>query len=176
MTRQPGRDFLESNGGDMTRLATGLIALIMIAGALIVDLQARPEFLARFQSDAMRRVEVDGCATCHVNPRGGGPRNDFGTAFAAADRVITPMLRANFPDRFKFETTKLPNGSSFYFSDPEGKVVVYEKDQQKVLIDLASLSVVKGDKVVPVPLPENRMSFFVTSQPAPNGGHLEGLA
>jgi len=159
----------------MVRFAIAFLALIC-ALALIQPVQARPEFLQRFQSDPMRKPDVDGCGTCHLNPRGGGTRNDFGTAFAAADHIITPMLRANFPDRFKFETAKLPNGSVFYFSDPESKSVVFEKDKQKVVIDLVALTVAKPDKVAPLPPPENRMSFFVTSKAPTNGGHLEGLA
>src|SRR5207244_6770713 len=96
--------------------------------------------------------------------------------FAEADHRITPMLRANIPYRFKFETTKLPNGSMFYFSDPDSKIVVYEKDQQKTLIDLAGMTVVKPAAAAPLPPPENRMTFFITSKPPANGGHLEGLA
>src|SRR5215467_2590709 len=153
-----------------------VLSLFISLVALIQPIQARPEFLARFQADPFRRPDVDGCATCHVNPRGGGPRNEFGTAFEKGDHVITPMLRANFPDRFKFDTTKLPNGSIFYFSGPEGKWVIFEKDQQKVLIDLAALTVVKGEKAPPLPPAENRMSFFVTSKAPENGAHLGGLA
>jgi len=159
----------------MFRLFIAIFVVICLV-ALIQPIQARPEFLARFQSDPFRKPDVDGCATCHVNPRGGGPRNEFGTAFEKGDHVITPMLRASFPDRFKFETTKLPNGSVFYFSDPEGKSVIFEKDQQKVVIDLAALTVVKGEKAPPLPPAENRMSFFVTSKAPENGGHLGGLA
>jgi hypothetical protein len=143
---------------------------------MIQPLQARPEYLARFQSDPFRRPEVDGCGTCHINKQGGGPRNEFGTAFEKGDHAFTPMLRASFPDRFKFDTSKVPNGGVFYFSDPEGKSVVYEKDQQKTLIDLVALTVVKADTAPPLPAAENRMTFFVTSKATSNGEHFGGLA
>jgi len=138
---------------------------------------ARPEFMGRYQSDPLRRADVDGCVACHLNPRGGGPRNEFGAAFGAEAFAITPMLRANFPDNFKFDTTKLSNGSVFYFSDPENKVVVFERDKQKVVIDLSTLSASKPkETVAPIPTAENRMSFFVTSKSPGKGGHLGGLA
>jgi hypothetical protein len=164
----------------MKRL-TVIFAIVIAFGVLAVlnwtpSAQAHPEFLARFQSDAFRRAEIDGCIVCHVSARGGGPRNDFGVAFDAAGQFITPMLRANFPDRFKFDTVKLPSGVVFDFSDPEGKFVVVEKEEQKTLVDIAVMSAVKSDKPEPLPPAANRMTFFVTSKGMGNGGHLQGLA
>lgn len=158
----------------MIRFAGVFSALILLLG-VVEQLHARPEFLARFQADPFRRAEMDGCSVCHVNPRGGGPRNEFGVAFRDGGLQITPMLRANFPDRFKFETAKLANGAVFYFSDPESKFVVLEREKQKVLIDLTTISVAKTEKET-IPPAENRMTFFVTSKGPGKGGHLEGLA
>jgi hypothetical protein len=63
--------------------------------------QAMPEFLERFNQDPFSRSEYrNQCATCHVDPSGGGPRNPFGRAFEDNDKVITPALRAAWPDRF----------------------------------------------------------------------------
>ena len=145
---------------------------------LIQPVSARPEFLSRFQADPFRKADIDGCATCHVNPRGGGPRNDFGQAFGAGGQIITPMLRANFPENFKFESAKLGDGSMFYFSDPENKFVVFERAKQKTLIDLTTLSAKPEvtKEAAPIPPAANRMTFFVTSKGVGNGGHLGGLA
>ena len=152
--------------------------LVILTLWLIQPVSARPEFLSRFQADPFRKADIDGCATCHVNPRGGGPRNEFGQAFGAGGQIVTPMLRANFPDNFKFETAKLPDGSMFYFSDPESKFVVFEKAKQKTLIDLTTLSAKPevAKEAAPIPPAANRMTFFVTSKGVGNGGHLGGLA
>src|SRR5262245_57773866 len=158
----------------MIRILAPVITLVLLV-ICIQPAHARPEFLARFQGDQFRRPDVDGCIVCHVSAQGGGQRNDFGVAFQAAGQNITPLLRANFPDRFKFETVKLPTGATFYFSDPEGKFAVFEREQQKMLVDLATIAPVKTDKPDPMP-PANRMTFFITSKGMGNGGHLEGLA
>lgn len=145
--------------------------LTVVLGAFQPAL-ARPEYLAKFQADPFRRAGVDGCRTCHVADSGGGARNAFGSAFEAAAQEITPLLRASFPQQFTFETAKLPDGSTFSFSDPESKFVVFERQNQRVLVDVAALS---APQAVPVPVAENRMSFFVTSEAVGNG-QLGGLA
>ncbi len=58
--------------------AAGVAAAILIAGAVITvsprQAQATPAYTAQTKLP---------CGKCHVNPAGGGPRNDFGNAFAA---------------------------------------------------------------------------------------------
>ena len=83
----------------MIRLISAFLAILFLVGPATEPVSARPDFLARFQADPFKRTGVDGCAVCHDNPQGGGTRNDFGTAFDGAGRVITPMIRANFPDQ-----------------------------------------------------------------------------
>ena len=88
--------------------AVGVAGLITLALGAVQPAFARPEFLAKFQSDPMRRAEVDGCGTCHVKTEGGGASNDFGTAFDAAAREITPLLRASFPQHFNVASASCP--------------------------------------------------------------------
>ena len=135
--------------------------------------EARPPFLVMFQGDPMRKPEVDGCGTCHVNLDGGGARNDFGMAFERANDTITPLLRASHPQNFKFESATLPDGSKFHFSDPASKFAVYEKGANRVVVDLATIAMPAAARVPPA---ANRMTFFVTSTGVAAGGKLGGLA
>ncbi len=83
------------------------------------------------------------------------------------------MLRASFPEHFGFYSTKLADGSTFHFSDPENQHVVFEREEERYLIDLAALT---EKPAAIIPPAANRMSFFLTSVGKGNGGHLEGLA
>ena len=154
-------------------VCAGLALLSVWGGGFVLDLEARPEFLMRFQSDPFRIAEVDGCSVCHENPNGGGPRNVFGQAFEEAGYMVTPMIRADFPDRFDFETVDLGNGSVFYFSDPENRSVVVELAEEKYLLELDAVA--NGLEAEP-PDWGNSMSFFVTGVGVGDGGNLGGLA
>src|SRR5437016_3924781 len=50
--------------------------------------------------DPFARPEKSNCSTCHISAGGGGARNEFGRAFAAANFQITPALRSQFPAWF----------------------------------------------------------------------------
>lgn len=78
-----------------------LLAVLMFVGGQSL-LFGRPEFFARFAADPFSKPEwrTAMCATCHINPKGGGPRNEFGRAFARNGFMVTPELRLNWPDRF----------------------------------------------------------------------------
>jgi len=159
--------------GSSTLRRVGAAWLLMLGVGLMQPAVARPEYLARFQSDPMRRAAVDGCGTCHVKSEGGGARNDFGTAFDAATREITPILRATFPKNFDVASATLPDGTTFFMSDPQSRFVVLDRQNQKVLVNVADIAT---PKAAPLPLANNRMTFFVTSEGLGQGGHLGGLA
>ncbi len=159
--------------GSMIRRAVGGAWLLTLALGALHPVDARPDYLVRFQADPMRRRAVDGCGSCHVKPEGGGARNDFGTAFDAANREITPLLRAAFPQNFDVPTARLADGSTFFLSDPTSRVFVFERDTQKVVVNLAEVT---APKATPLPAAANRMTFFVTSTAAAQGGNVGGLA
>ena len=86
----------------MSKIKIAKLLLIILPTLLLgFTAQARPEYLAIFAADPYSRPELrTKCSVCHINPAGGGERNDFGKAFAAAGLRITPELRKQFPDRF----------------------------------------------------------------------------
>ncbi|MGE0816324.1 MAG: hypothetical protein AB7O28_02165 [Vicinamibacterales bacterium] len=150
--------------------AAWVLALVLGVAA---SAAARPDYLARYQADPLRRADVNGCGTCHVKPDGGGARNDFGAAFDAANREITPILRASYPRLFDVASAKLPDGTTFFMADPASTVVVVERGGRKVAVDVAALV---APKAAPLPPADNRMTFFVSSHGVPDGGKLGGLA
>jgi hypothetical protein len=155
------------------RLAGGAWTFALVVAGASPVASARPEYLAKFQADPMRRASVNGCGTCHVKPDGGGARNDFGAAFDAANRDITPLLRASFPQEFEVASAKLPDGTTFFMADPTSRIVVVERGKDKLAVNVTELT---APKAAPVPPAATRMTFFVSSRGADKGGRLGGLA
>ncbi len=75
-----------------------------------VLVHARPEFLARYVADPFSRAEKAKCGNCHISPAGGGPRNEFGQAFAKNGFKIDAAFRAQWPDRFQATKTAQVEG------------------------------------------------------------------
>lgn len=181
----------------MTR-TTGVFLLLCFLGWGVQSVAAHPNYLTMFEQDPFRKPGVEGCNTCHIDPKGGGPRNGFGLDFAANGFTITPMLRASYADRFDIALmAPVPGGGRVYFSDPAGQFVVYEKDKQKYLVDLKAIAegrltkasaaptdlnasaaapVIPKDEPKPKRHPIQNFSFFITSVEVGNGGNLGGLA
>lgn len=102
-----------------------LFKLAFILAAFTVaalTVQARPEYLRLYAADPLSKPELRKCSLCHTNPAGGGPRNDFGKAFAAAGLEITPELRQKFPENFKSTQTDQPAVTFVPGSDAEAVV------------------------------------------------------
>jgi hypothetical protein len=78
------------------------ILLLLAIAAFATTTRALPEYLRIYASDPFSRPELrTHCSICHVNPAGSGPRNEFGQAFEAAGKKITPELREKFPALFR---------------------------------------------------------------------------
>jgi hypothetical protein len=120
--------------------------LILLAGiimAMSVNASAYPMFLEAYKTDKFTNPKNKDvvCNFCHMSPSGGDDRNPFGQAFERGGEVFTPMLRAQYPDRFSYPTTKVDEGLTIHFSDPENKVVIIETAGKKVAIDASKQTV-----------------------------------
>lgn len=105
---------------------------------------AMPQYLEMYRRDPFRNPSVDGCNTCHMSAQGGDARNAFGEAFDRAGYLFTPMLRAQFPDRFVYPVSR--GAVTVHFSDPDKKQAVVEVAGSRTLID-ADRTAVNGSPV-----------------------------
>src|SRR5215467_4620210 len=122
------------------------IALFVFCSAPVF---AMPEFLQMYRSDPFRNPAIDGCNTCHMSPQGGDARNPVGQAFENAGETITPMLRAQFPDRFVYPSSRVGDNLTIHFSDPNKKQVVVESGGMKNVVDVDKVAV--NDRAVTAP-------------------------
>ncbi len=103
------------------------------------SLMAFPKYLERFTKDSFSSPQFQNrCATCHIDPKGGSPRNEFGEAFDANNFTITPDLRARFPERFQYPVQVIDSHTEIHYSDPTNKTVVLKRDGTVTVIDPAS--------------------------------------
>src|SRR5713226_6308095 len=103
----------------MSRFARLIVLAVFVLGS--TPAFAMPQFLQMFRSDPYRNPAFDGCNTCHMSPEGGDARNAFGQAFENGGERITPLLRAQFPDRFNYPVSKVSDTLIIHFSDPDKK-------------------------------------------------------
>ena len=147
-----------------------------------VPASAFPGFLQIYQADPFRNPGVDSCSVCHINPNGGGPRNEFGLAFAESGMTITPLLRSQFPDRFTYNLAPLGDATILHFSDPDNARLVVEVDGERYLADLGARSVggvisqpqTGGEASVVAPVPTSPVDSF-TSEGAFFGSRIVNL-
>ena len=87
-----------------SRQRLGEVAFAFLVGYFVLtgaNAFALPAFLVRFSQDPFSRPEYrNQCSTCHINPKGGGPRNQFGSAFEKNKHIVTPEFRMAWPDHF----------------------------------------------------------------------------
>ncbi len=128
---------------------------------------AFPDYLDAFRNDPFRSPTVDGCITCHRSPEGGDERNEFGSAFESLGQVITPVLRARFPDRFIYPSSKVTDTLIIHFSDPANKRVVVQTDSRYTLVDVEKRAIdgreVAGGSVANTPGPAAQPSAIPPS-------------
>ncbi|HEY3131625.1 MAG TPA: DUF5777 family beta-barrel protein [Acidobacteriota bacterium] len=104
-----------------------------------LSLMAFPKYLERFTKDPLSSPQFQNrCATCHIDPKGGSPRNEFGQAFEANDFTITPDLRARFQERFQYPVQIIDSHTEIHYSDPTNKTVVLKRDGTVTVIDPAN--------------------------------------
>lgn len=114
-----------------------LVLAVCFAG---INLKALPEFMRIYAADPYAKAEMrNQCAVCHVNPAGGGERNAFGKAFAAAGNKITDTLRRQFPDRFMVPESTQPLPVSFVQGSDSQAIV--EANGKRYLIDTKTRTV-----------------------------------
>ncbi len=100
-----------------------LLCLLFLVAAEMHGL-ARPIYFQRYRALPLSRPELNTCGVCHLNPRGGGPRNEFGQAFARAGHQFTAALRSQFPDRFLQDRAHLPGRVEIVFGSEPGSILI----------------------------------------------------
>ncbi len=151
----------------MNRLSRSASVLVFLFLSNIAAF-AMPEFLEKFRSDPFRNPAVDGCITCHMSPQGGDARNVFGQAFERGGKEITATLRAQFPDRFIYPTSRV-DSLVIHFSDPANKQIVIESGGRRMLVDVDKKTVDGTPATTPGAAPVGATAAALATQARPAG-------
>ncbi len=113
------------------------LMLVVVFSFFATTPKALPEYLRIYAADPLARPELRSqCATCHVKETGGGERNAFGLAFAAAGFKITPTLRQKFPDKFDLSAaSQAPQALPVSFVSDSDSQAIVELNGKRYLID-----------------------------------------
>src|ERR1019366_1980359 len=100
----------------MIRLSRAILFLALFVSAGMSAF-ALPMFLAAYKADKYTNPKNKDVifSFCHMSPTGGDELNTFGKAFEAGGEVFTPMLRAQFPERFAYPMTKVSETLTIHF-------------------------------------------------------------
>lgn len=83
-----------------------LVSLLLLSSLTAF---ANPHDLEIFNNDKFAKPEMKNkCSVCHINPSGGGTRNEFGEAFEEASEKITNEIRKKFPELFNIPQGSMP--------------------------------------------------------------------
>src|SRR6185503_19920115 len=118
-----------------------LFLALFVAGSATAS--ALPMFLEAYKGDKFTKGANKDviCNFCHMSPSGGDERNPFGQAFEKGGEVFTPMLRAQFPERFDYPMKKVSDDLTVHFSDPDNKIVIVETGGKRVAVDVSKQTV-----------------------------------
>lgn len=123
------------------------LVLVVLVPTFALSALAFPNYLEELQRDPMLRPSfMTACGTCHVNPQGGGDRNNFGKRYEEQGAKVTPLLRATDAVKFIYPQVKVSDALTIHFSDPKNKQIVVESGDKKVLVDVEAKEV-DGKKV-----------------------------
>ena len=138
------------------KLAGRMLLCATIFLAVVSHCMARPIYFQRYRALPLSRPEWNTCGVCHLNPRGGGPRNEFGQAFAKAGHQFTAALRSQFPDRFLQDRAHLPGRVEVVFGSEPGSILINDGGKtyrinaaSKEVVEVAPEAAVQGKPSAP---------------------------
>src|SRR5262249_55046875 len=134
-------------------------AVVTLIPVAVKNVKARPEYLRLFDADPTSRPEMRGkCSTCHISPAGGGERNEFGKAFAAAGFKITAELRDSFPDRFLSEKEKQGDKPNVTFTEGSDSEAIVEINGRRYAINTKDKTVNELASATTAPAKQEKVS------------------